>query len=136
MDTIIPPPLPQRAFTKPEEAWSYISEIYHRNTGFIRHHLVALTDRRVPKGRVRAFYPEVQVTSTSYGKTDSTLPYGYLHTPGIYRTTITAPDLFKNYLLQQFSVILRNHGGTIDVGESATRIPLHFALAPDERIDG
>ena len=91
METIIPTPLPQRSFTKPEEAWAYIAEIYHRNTAFVREHLVGLSKGKVPKGRVRAFYPEVQVTSNSYGKTDSTVAYGYLHTPGIYRTTITAP---------------------------------------------
>jgi AMP nucleosidase len=56
--------------------------------------------------------------------------------PGIYRTTITAPDLFKNYLIEQFNVILRNHGGTIEVGESAMQIPLHFAVKPSERLDG
>jgi AMP nucleosidase len=136
MDIISPPPAPQKAFTNPEDAWGYLAELYHRNTEFIREHLIGLSRGVVPKGRVRAFYPEVQVTSRSYGKTDSTLAYGYLHTPGIYRTTVTAPELFRSYLVQQFSVILRNHGGTIDVGESATRIPLHFALAPDERIDG
>src|SRR5690606_20547186 len=91
MDTISPDPLPPRTFTEPEEAWAYIAEIHDRNTAFIRQHLAGLSKGVVPKGRVRAFYPEVQVTSTSYGKTDSTLPYGYLHSPGIYRTTITAP---------------------------------------------
>lgn len=136
MDTITPKPAPQKAFTDPEAAWTYIAEIYHRNTDFIREHLLGLTKGIVPKGRVRAFYPEVQVTSRSYGKTDSTLPYGYLHTPGVYRTTITAPDLFKNYLLEQFRVILENHGGAIEVGESTTRMPLHFALPANERIDG
>src|ERR1700760_4723730 len=136
MDILTPPPAPQKAFTDPEKAWQYVAELYHRNTKFIRDQLVGLTKGNVPKGRVRAYYPEVQVTSRSYGKTDSTLAYGYLHTPGIYRTTITAPDLFKSYLIQQFSVILRNHGGTIDVGESVTRIPLHFAIGTDERIDG
>ena len=91
MDIITPESLPKKAFTDPQEAWNYISHIYRRNTGFIREKLIDLTQGHVPKGRVRAYYPEVQVTSRSYGKTDSTLPYGYLHTPGIYRTTITAP---------------------------------------------
>lgn len=136
METIIPTPLPQRSFTKPEEAWAYIAEIYHRNTAFVREHLVGLSKGKVPKGRVRAFYPEVQVTSNSYGKTDSTVAYGYLHTPGIYRTTITAPDLFKTYLIEQFEIILANHGGVIEVGESTTRIPLHFAVEAREPIDG
>jgi AMP nucleosidase len=136
MESITPPPLPQKSFSDPEAAWHYIAEIYHRNTGFIREHLLGLTKGIVPKGTVRAYYPEVQVTSRSYGKTDSTLAYGYLHSPGIYRTTITAPDLFRNYLLAQFEVILGNHGGAIEVGESTTRIPLHFAVPPAEPIDG
>ncbi|WP_417308942.1 AMP nucleosidase [Devosia sp.] len=136
MDTITPATLPQKAFTDPVAAWDYIDEIYRRNTGFIRQHLLDLEHGIVPKGRVRAFYPEAQVTSRSYGSTDSTLPYGYLHTPGLYRTTITQPALFRRYLIEQFEVILANHGGAIEVGESSTRIPLHFAVAANERIDG
>ncbi|WP_424465607.1 AMP nucleosidase [Paradevosia shaoguanensis] len=136
MPTISPDPMPLQGFTDPQAAWAYIDEIYTRNTGFIRQHLDALARGVVPAGKVRAYYPSVQVTSTSYGKADSTLPYGYLHTPGVYRTTITAPDLFKQYLIEQFTVILKNHGGTIDVGESATPIPLHFAVKPTERVDG
>ena len=136
MPTITPDPMPRKGFTDPEEAWTYIDEIYRRNTSFIRQHLADLAKGGVPEGRVRAYYPSVEVTSTSYGKTDSTLPYGYLHTPGIYRTTITAPDLFRNYLIEQFTVILKNHGGTIEVGESGTPIPLHFAVRPNERLDG
>ncbi|AKR55944.1 AMP nucleosidase [Youhaiella tibetensis] len=136
MPTISPESMPLKGFTDPQEAWAYIDEIYKRNTGFIRMHLDALARGVVPAGKVRAYYPSVQVTSKSYGKTDSTLPYGYLHTPGVYRTTITATDLFKNYLIEQFAVLLKNHGGTIEVGESATPIPLHFAVQPTERVNG
>src|SRR5438552_13392766 len=99
MNTISPKALPPKAFTDPASACDYVAEIYDRNTGFIREHLYNLSRGIVPPGKVRAFYPQAQVTSTSYGKTDSTLPYGFLHTPGIYRTTLTAPALFRNYLL-------------------------------------
>src|SRR5690606_16427245 len=34
------------------------------------------------------------------------------------------------------AVLLSNHGGTIDIGESETPIPLHFALPPHEHVDG
>ena len=50
-------------------------------------------------------------------------------TPGIYRTTLTAPDLFKRYLIEQFSVILKNHGGAIEVGESLYAFGKHVAAA-------
>src|SRR5690606_23148176 len=56
--------------------------------------------------------------------------------PGLYRTTITAPELFRNYLLENFAIILKNHGGAIQVGESSTPIPLHFAVDGEEPLDG
>ncbi|ODT68527.1 MAG: AMP nucleosidase [Pelagibacterium sp. SCN 63-23] len=136
MTILTPPRLEKQSFTDPAEAWAHVAHIYHRNCDFIRGHLEALSAGTIPEGRVRAFYPEVEVRSTSYSKHESTLPYGYLHTPGIYRTTVTAPDLFKGYLQEQFAVILANHGGTIDVGESETPIPLHFALGPRDHVDG
>ena len=136
MTTLSPPRLDKQSFTDPEAAWAHIAHIYRRNCAFIRGHLDNLAKGIVPEGRVRACYPQVEVRSTSYSKHESTLPYGYLHTPGLYRTTVTAPDLFKHYLQEQFTVILRNHGGTIDVGESDTPIPLHFALSPHEHVDG
>ncbi|MEO8883990.1 MAG: AMP nucleosidase, partial [Devosia sp.] len=81
MNIVSPPPLPPKAFTDPAAAVDYVAEIYNRNTGFIREHLYNLAKGIVPPGKVRAVYPQAQVTSQSYGKTDSTLPYGYLHTP-------------------------------------------------------
>ena len=136
MPIISPEPLPARSFSAPLEAVDYITEIYNRNTGFIRQHLFALADGVVPPGKVRAFYPQAQVTSTSFRKSESTLPYGFLHSPGIYRTTLTAPDLFRNYLLENFTIILKNHGGEITVGESSIPIPLHFALNASDTLDG
>ncbi|MBU1306131.1 MAG: AMP nucleosidase, partial [Alphaproteobacteria bacterium] len=136
MTIISPPRLDTKSFTEPAEAWGYLAEIYHRNTGFIRSHLASLAKGIVPPGQVRACYPQIEVRSTSYSRSESTLPYGFLHTPGIYRTTVTAPDLFRNYFQDQFAVILKNHGGTIDIGESDTPIPLHFAVPANERIDG
>ena len=115
MTTLSPPRLETQAFTDPAAAWAHIAHIYHRNCDFIRNHLNGLTTGTIPAGRVRACYPQVEVRSTSYSKHESTLPYGYLHSPGIYRTTVTAPDLFQGYLQEQFEVILKNHGGVIEV---------------------
>jgi AMP nucleosidase len=137
MKFVSPDPAPLKAFSDPEAAWSYVAEIYDRNTGYIRDHLLNLTKGVVPPGRVRAHYPKVQVISTSFQQhANSRLPYGFLHTPGLYQTTITQPHLFKNYLIENFGLILKNHGGEIEVGESETAIPLHFAVDTKERIEG
>ena len=135
MDTITPEPMAKKAFTDPVAAWAYLSDIYRRNTGFIRDQLISLT-RAMCQG------PRPRFLSGGAGhleelRQDRLYPaLRYLHTPGLYRTTVTAPELFKSYLIEQFTVILANHGGAIEVGESTTRIPLHFAIPTTERIDG
>ncbi len=136
MNAIIPEPMPTKSFDNPELAWEYVAEIYKRNTSFIREHLFSLIKGSEPLGRVRATYPEVRVSSTSFGRVDSHLPYGFLHSPGLYKTTLTAPLLFKRYLIQQFTLILKHYDTEIEIGESDTPIPLHFAFHPSERIDG
>lgn len=136
MTILSPKSLPSKSFKDPEKAWEYVSEIYKRNTGFIRDQLIALTKGEIPAGKVRAYYPQVQVVSTSHQKIDSRLPYGFLHSPGVYRTTLSDPDLFKTYLIDQFALIMKNYDGSLEIGESDTPIPLHFAVDPQEQVDG
>ncbi|WP_127143432.1 AMP nucleosidase [Pelagibacterium montanilacus] len=137
MKLVSPEPLQLKAFSDAEEAWSYVQEIYDRNTGFIRTHLRNLTKGKVPPGKVRAHYPVVQVRSVSHQhQASARLAYGFLHSPGLYQTTVTQPDLFRKYLVENFDLILKNHGGQIEVGESETPIPLHFAVDPRERVEG
>ncbi|SDG78265.1 AMP nucleosidase [Pelagibacterium luteolum] len=137
MKLVTPEAMPLKSFTDAVEAWEYVCEIYERNTSFIRDHLITLTKGQVPPGKVRAHYPRVQVLSTSFQQqASSRLAYGFLHSPGLYQTTVTQPRLFHKYLIENFSLILKNHGGPIEVGESETPIPLHFAVDPKERVEG
>ncbi len=135
MKLISPTALPAKSFTTPTKAWEYAHEIYERNTAFILQQFKALTTGKNQQGKVRAFYPKVSVDITSYLKSATSLPYGFLHSPGLYSTTLTATDLFKAYLIDQFTLVLKNHGGTIEVGESDTPIPLHYAASSANGID-
>src|SRR5690625_3580425 len=49
--------------------------------------------------------------------------------------TVTQPDLFADYLREQISLLLDNHGVPIEIGESDMPIPLHFAFMEGEYID-
>jgi AMP nucleosidase len=49
--------------------------------------------------------------------------------PGTYAATITRPDLFRSYLIQQIGLLMRNHGVPVIVGPSDTPMPVHFAVA-------
>ena len=135
MKIIYPPQIKKKSFSDPVKAWEYVRKIYLRNTDFIREQLINLTKGEIPKGKVRANYPQVEVISYTHKKVDSRLPYGFLHSPGTYKTTLTDPDFFKYYLLEQFSLILKNNGGTIEISESDTPIPLHYVLDASQNID-
>ena len=74
------------------------------------------------------------MTTTSYAKVDSRLSFGHVASPGTYATTITRPDLFRNYLTQQIGLLIRNHGQPVTIGPSTTPIPVHFAVAGDPKI--
>jgi AMP nucleosidase len=62
---------------------------------------------------------------------DSRLSFGHVAEPGTYSTTITRPDLFEDYLTQQISLLMENHGVNVLIGPSTTPIPVHFALQDD-----
>ena len=80
----------------------------------------------------RAYYPEIRITTTSFLQTDSRLSFGHVAGPGQYSTTVTRPDLFRSYLIQQIDLLLKNHGVPIWIGVSQTPIPIHFAVKGDD----
>ncbi|MBO9407479.1 AMP nucleosidase [Shimia sp. R9_1] len=86
--------------------------------------------RKGPDGhRIRAFYPEIRITTTSFAQVDSRLSFGHVAEPGVHAATITRPDLFRHYLEQQIALLLSNHKVGVMVGVSSTPIPVHFAVA-------
>ncbi len=135
MSLITPPALPEKSFTDAEKAWDYAHQIYQRNVEFIRENFKALISGREQKAKVRAFYPKVEVRIVSYKKSSGSLPYGFLHSPGVYSTTLTATELYRDYLVEQLGLVLQNHGGTIEVSQSDTPIPLHYAANSSNIID-
>jgi AMP nucleosidase len=86
--------------------------------------------------RVRAFYPYVEVTTRRPARLDSRLAYGFAATPGVYRATLTRPDIFADYYREQFDLLLRNHDVDLVVGISNRPIPIHFALGRDVHVEG
>ena len=124
----MPPASQPQSFTDAGEAVKAIRALYDRNTGWLRDRFEALGRGDAVPGRVRAFYPQIEVVTESYGQVDTRLAYGHVVAPGNYIGTITRPDLFSHYLETQIGLILRNHGVPVTVSESNTPIPLHFAF--------
>ncbi len=123
-----PPAAPSKDFTDAAEAVSYLSELYHEATEFLRARFTQAMQAGAPDAHIRAFYPEIRLRTEFFGKIDTRLSFGHVSKPGSYATTITRPDLFKTYLTEQIELLLNNHGQPITIGLSDTPIPLHFAL--------
>ena len=56
--------------------------------------------------------------------------------PGTYETTLTRPDLFGHYYLEQFRLLLQNHGVSLEIGTGTQPIPVHFSFAEHDHIEG
>jgi len=115
------------AFSEASAATARLEEIYERNTAFLREHFEAYVRGDRPRIRVRAAYPFVRITTATHARVDSRLSYGFVSGPGVYETSVTRPDLFRDYLTEQIGLLIHNHGVPVEVGESDEPIPIHFA---------
>jgi AMP nucleosidase len=122
------------AFLDPVAAVDRLEELYFSATAFLLQHFTKAVTGHKPASRIRAFYPEIRLTTTSHVKTDSRLSFGHVAEPGTYSTTVTRPDLFRNYLIQQIELLVRHHGQPVLIGPSETPIPVHFAVAGNPKV--
>jgi len=134
-DRILTPDCPAREpFMDAEAAVSRLEALYTQATRFLFDHFSLTLTGEKPKARIRAFYPEVRITTTSHATADSRLSFGHVPVPGTYTATITRPDLFRNYLVQQLDLLIRNHGVPVFVGPGTTPIPVHFAMTSNPAV--
>lgn len=121
-------------YTDAAKAVAALQNLYETATAFLKQAFNTATEGGAPECRYRAYYPEVRLTTRSYGHADSRLSFGHVAEPGIYATTITRPDLFANYLTQQIGLLIKNHDVGVWVGWSDTPIPIHFAVLNDSAL--
>ncbi len=124
-----------RYFKDSGEALDVVVEIYENSCVYLRSCFDAYCDNVdgifCDGQRARAYYPYVQIETTQINRLDMSLSYGFVSKAGVYKTTITRPDLFREYLRSQFELLVDNHDVSIEVGVSDTPIPIHFALGED-----
>ena len=129
-DALQTPPVPTaEVFTDAAAAVDRLEALYTEATAFLALHFNDTLRGHKPTARVRAYYPEIRLTVTSHAKTDSRLSFGHVAGPGTYSTTVTRPDLFRQYLIQQITLLMQNHHVPVMIGPSETPIPVHFAVA-------
>jgi AMP nucleosidase len=129
-DLFLSPPVAAAvSFTDPVAAVAHLEKLYAQATQFLGKAFAAAVAQGKPTARLRAYYPEIRLTVVSHDKIDSRLSFGHVAHPGTYATTVTRPDLFRNYLIQQLTLLMDNHAVPVQIGLSDTPIPLHFAVA-------
>ncbi|SON54673.1 AMP nucleosidase [Hartmannibacter diazotrophicus] len=123
-------------FSDPKAAVAKLCEIYEVSTRHIRESFEAIVSGKAEARPVRACYPAIRITVSTFSQVDSRLAYGHVPGPGVYATTISRPELFEGYLTEQIGLLMRNHNVEVEVGESDVPIPLHFAFYEGTHVDG
>ncbi len=122
-------------FSDPVQAVARLIELYEIATAFLQNNFAAVLKNPKQEARFRAFYPEIQITTTSFAKIDSRLSFGHVSEPGTYSTTVTRPDHYKSYLETQLHLLMENYGVGVRIGTSQIPIPLHFAFPEGAHVE-
>jgi AMP nucleosidase len=123
-------------------ALAQVSLIYEQQISHLRQAMQRFVDGETLPGHVRACYPFVRLHTETVARATrqeldiSLLSYGFVAGPGRFETTLTRPDLFASYYLEQFSLLLQNHDVELEVGTSTQPIPVHFSFAEHDHIEG
>jgi len=124
------------AYDDPAAALQRVRLIYDTNVGWLREALQRFAAGDDLGRQVRAFYPFVRVQTETLARADSRLSYGFVSGRGNYETTLTRPDLFANYYLEQFRLLIENHRVPIEIGTGRQPIPIHFAVGESDHLEG
>ena len=136
----LPTPVATARYTDPAAALAQARKIYDLGLAHLRKAMQRYVAGDTLPGHVRACYPFVRVQTDTVARSTSVdsarLSYGFVAGPGKFETTLTRPDLFGDYYLEQFTLLLQNHQMEIEVGVSHQPIPVHFSFAEHDHIEG
>ena len=112
----------------PDAAYRRLVELYDEATNDIERAFAAFA-RGEAKHGPDPVYPYLCVDVTYDSSLGSNrLAFGKVTSPGRYGTTITQPQRFHNYLIEQLTLLTQFYNTAIYVGRSKTPIPLTFAV--------
>jgi AMP nucleosidase len=127
-------------YTDPAAALVQVTHIYDASIDHLRKAMQRFVSGDDSLGHVRACYPLVRILTDTVSRNSSAdiarLSFGFVAGPGKFETTLTRPDLYRDYYLEQFRLLLQNHGVELEVGTSAQPIPMHFSFAENDHVDG
>lgn len=122
-----------KTFDDAKAATDYIKKIYDQNIDKIRSAFTKFLNSSDIEDKfpqiADANYPFLGIKVNRKDlNMDARLSYGIVSEPGVYGGTLTRPDIFYNYYLEQISLLIERHKVPVYVGNSSWPIPLPFAL--------
>jgi AMP nucleosidase len=135
-----PPFIAPQKFTNAAAALAQANRIYEGSIAHLRDAMQRYVAGDDINTRVRACYPLVRIHTDTVSRATTAdlarLSYGFVAGPGRFETTLTRPDLYKSYYLEQFRLLLENHGVELEVATSSQPIPVHFSFAEHDHVEG
>ncbi len=117
---------------------------YDQSVLALRNALRAYSDRGArpdPQARAEGLfaYPELRIRYAGDGpRPRLSRSYARLTAPGDYVTTVTQPEMFREYLTEQIGLLIDDFGAEVTVGASRQEIPFPYVLdgSTDPQFDG
>ncbi len=122
----------------PTQAVDRLAALYAQATGALRAAVEQyLVDGEAPTAAVRARfrYPELRVTyQPDTVPPSSARAFAKFSEPGVYSTTVTQPEDFRRYLLEQLEPLVDEFGASIEVGVGAQEIPYPYVFESGDEL--
>ncbi|AMC34122.1 AMP nucleosidase [Janthinobacterium sp. B9-8] len=125
--------------TDPRDALAQVRLIYESSVAHLRDAMQRFVAGEALPGHVRAYYPFVRIQTDTVARLTNEsahLSYGFVAGPGSFETSLTRPDLYDRYYLEQFTLLLQSHQNELEVGVSTQPMPVHFSFAEHDHIEG
>jgi AMP nucleosidase len=87
-----------------------------------------------PETRAKFHYPFLRVIYRDEKHVPTRRAFARLQRPGVYETTVTHPEAFRTYLLEQLEPLVSDYGAEIEVGVSRQEIPYPYVIERAEEI--
>ena len=137
---IRPPFIAPEKFTNATAALTQVSRIYEGSIAHLRSAMQRFVAGDDTMDHVRACYPMVRIHTDTVSRTFradiARLSFGFVAGPGRFETTLTRPDLYQRYYLEQFRLLLENHEVELEVCTSSQPIPVHFSFTEQDHVEG
>ncbi len=123
------------------EAVARLTELYEHSVAALRDELKIYLEGGPPPSEAERFagafsYPELRITYLPEGPVPPlSRAFGKFSEAGVYARTVTNPERFKRYLIEQIELLAEEYPIKIETGLSTQEIPFSYVLDGADNLD-